>query len=296
MNNHTLQNSEHNAGPAAVRSPDLAPADPNRLDIPQHLNMSSDVLATMFDYARRFPRDLTRVKDRALQELEIVPDLAARSYYSIPYNKGKQNETMVEGPSVKAAMTLCRNWGNAFNQGRLGDEDKSNVICQGIFIDFEMMVPTLREIRVSKFYKPHGASGVIPRNADMMYNAVQAGISKAVRNAILASLPDWLVYSYFQRAKDLVLNPPKLDGKPTLSLEQRIVKAKQFICAQFKVDPKEMEAYVTDNLDSIEDDRALLVHLQGLYNSLKEGHARVDETFRPGAVRATPPMPTEKPA
>ncbi|QOR55549.1 MAG: hypothetical protein UMS36scaffold28_39 [Phage 59_13] len=287
--NESLQ-TRAEAAPAE-RNPDLPPADPNRLDIPQHLNMSSDVMQVMFDQARRFPRDLIRVKDRALQELEIVPDLAARSYYSIPYNKGKQNETMVEGPSIKAAMTLCRNWGNAFNQGRLGDEDKSNVMCQGIFIDFETLVPTLRDVRVSKFYKPHGAQGVIPLNADRMYLATQAGISKAVRNAILASLPDWLVYSYFQRAKDIVVNPPASMGKPADSLEMRITKAKGFICTHFKVTAEEMEKYIADNLDSIEDDRSLLVHLQGLYTGLREGQYKADEIFRPGVKKEAPPMP-----
>lgn len=269
----------------------LAP-HPTELVKPEHLNMSADVLDMLMDRARRWPRDLELVQDRALKELLIVPDLAARSYYSIPYNEGKQNETRVEGPSIKAAMTLCRNWGNAFNQGRLAGEDKSNVMCQGIFIDLETGLLTLREIKVSKFFKPRGGQGVVPRNADLMYNASQAGVSKAARNAILSSLPDFLIYSYFQEAKRIVAEPPAKHGKPVESLQERIRKAKMAICKFFKVTPEEMEAYLIDNADSIEDEASLLVHLQGLYNSLKDSVVRVDDVFRPGKAAAdAPPMP-----
>ncbi len=254
--------------------------------------MSADVLDMLMTRARKWPRDIALVQQRAQQELEVVPDLAARSYYSIPYNQGKQNETMVEGPSIKAAMTLARNWGNCFNQGRLQDEDKSNVLCQGVFIDLETGFLTLREIKVSKFYKPRGGTGIVPRNADALYNAVQAGISKSARNAILASLPDFLVWSYFQRAKEIVVHPPASIGKPVASLQERIVKAKQFIGRAFQVTPEEMEEYLLNNADSIEDDGSLLVHLQGLYNSLKDGAVKVADVFRPGkSVEDAPPMP-----
>lgn len=269
----------------------LAPPPTALADKPDHLNMSADVLDTMMERARRFPRDMERVRKAAESELLIVPDLAARSYYSIPYNKGKENESLVEGPSIKAAMTLARNWGNCFNQGRLASEDKSNVICQGIFLDMETGLLTLREIKVSKFYKPRGSQNVIPRNADAMYNASQAGISKAARNAILASLPDWLVSGYFQTAKNIVVNPPNKDNKQVDSLQERIRKAKSAICKFFKVQPDEMEAYIIDNTDSIEDEGALLVHLQGLYNSLKDRSYSVDDVFRPGKQPETPPMP-----
>ena len=278
-------NSRDVLAPVQHRSPEMAP---------QSVNMRADVLAMLMDRALKYPRQLTQVQDRCFQELAIVPELAARSYYSIPYNKGSDKETLVEGPSIKAAMTLCRNWGNCMNQGRIGDEDKSNVITQGIFIDFETGMPTIREIKVSKFYKPRGQQGVVPRNADALYNAVQAGVSKAIRNAILASMPDFLVWGYFQRAKELVIHPPASMGKPVASLQDRILKAKQTICKVFKVTPEEMEVYLTDNAGSIEDAGSLLVHLQGIYNSLKDGQVKVDETFRPGMAKEPPPMPQAK--
>lgn len=272
----------------------LAPTPNANPEASQSLNMSASVIEAMMERAHRYPRDLRLVQSKAYQELEIVPELAARSYYSIPYNQGKQNETRVEGPSIKAAMTLCRNWGNCFNQGRIAGEEKSNVITQGIFIDFETGVPTIREVRVSKFYKPARSQGVVPRNADALYNAVQAGISKSVRNAILATLPDWLVSGYFNHAKQLVINPPKAAGAVVVSLQERVVKGKQLLCKTFKITPDEMEAYLIENGDMFEDEGSLLIHLQGLYNAFKDNHASVDETFRPGKAKEQPGMPQEK--
>lgn len=258
------------------------------------MNMSGALIEVLLERALRYPRDIKRVKESAWAELEFVPELAARSYYSIPYNQGKQNETRVEGPSIKAAMTLARNWGNCFNQGRIAEEEKNAFIVQGIFIDLQTNSQILREIRVSKFYKPRGGQGVVPLNADMMRNSIQAGISKAVRNATLAALPDWLVQGYFNYAKHLVVNPPKGTEAAVASLQDRIVKGKQIICKSFKVTPEEIDAYLAENAEQFEDDGALLIHLQGLYNSFKEGNANIEETFRAGKQVDAPAMPKEK--
>src|SRR3990167_5613363 len=181
------------------------------------------VLEMMMIQSRQFPRDLEKVRDMSLFELSIVPDLAARSYYSIPYNQGKKNETRVEGPSIKAAMTLCRNWRWALNGECQAGEDKSAAYINGMFFDVHMGTYTMRTWRVPKFYKPSGGQGLIPKNSDLFQTHIQAGKSKAVRNAILASLPDWLVHVYFDRAKEIVLNPPKNTLPATQSIQERIL-------------------------------------------------------------------------
>lgn len=272
-----------------------SPSENQALDIPRpDVNMSGNLVEVLLERAMRYPRDIKRVKDSAWAELEFVPELAARSYYSIPYNQGKQNETRVERPSIKAAMTLCRNWGNCFNQGRIAEEEKNSFIVQGIFLDLQTNSQVIREIRVSKFYKPRGSQGVVPLNADMLRNSVQAGISKAVRNATLAALPDWLVQGYFNYAKHLVVNPPKGTEQAVASLQDRILKGKAIICKTFKVTPEEMDSYLAENAEQFEDDGALLIHLQGIFTAFKDGTANIDETFRPKAVQDAPSMPKEK--
>jgi hypothetical protein len=282
----------------AIEVPATAPAilKPNEAveRVSRELNMNADSLWVMFDRAMKYPRDIEKVLATAMRELIIVPELAARSYYSIPYNLGKQNESRVEGPGIKAAMTLARNWGNCLNQGKIGGEDKSSILAIGVFMDFETGAHSYRELRVSKFYKPRGSQGVVPKNADMMYNSTQAGVSKAVRNVTLAMLPDWLVNSYYEKAKDLVINPPKKIGATVESIQNRLMKGKQAICKAFGVKPEEMEAYLADNADSIEDDASLLKHIIGLYTGLKEGHYTVDQVFRGGEAPTAAGMPQEK--
>lgn len=262
--------------------------------VPADMNLSGSLMETLLERAMRYPRDIKRVKESAWAELEFVPELAARSYYSIPYNQGKQNETRVEGPSIKAAMTLARNWGNCFNQGRIHTEEKSAFIVQGVFIDLQTNSQMIREIRVSKFYKPRGGQGVVPLNADMLRNAIQAGISKAVRNATLAALPDWLVQGYFNYAKHLVVNPPKGTEQATLSLQDRILKGKQMLAKTFKINVADIENYIADNAEQFVDDASLLIHLQGLYSSFSEGHVNPGEVFGPKKVMEAGAMPEEK--
>jgi len=273
----------------------LPPAQAKSSDVPEMLNVPSGILRQMQDQAQKFPRDIATVQKRATTELMVVPGLAARSYYSIPYNQGKSNESRVEGPSIKAAMTLARAWRNCINGGRVSAEDKSNFYCEGMFLDLEDNTFTMRPIRVSKFYKPKGSQGLVPRDGDLLYNAVQAGISKAIRNAILATLPDWFVNQYFNAAKQLVLNPPKEMGKAVKSIQERVMDGQQAIMKKFGVTASEMQEYLTNNADSIEDDASLLVHLQGLFNSLKDGECAVDQVFRPNKKSdAGPSMPQEK--
>jgi hypothetical protein len=274
----------------------LPPAQNRSSEIAENLNVPSGILKQMQEQAQKYPRDISLVMKNASAELSIVPGLAARSYYSIPYNQGKSNETRVEGPSIKAAMTLLRNWGNAIDGGRVSSEDKSNFYCEGMFFDLQTNRFSMRPIRVSKFYKPKGSQGLVPRDGDLLYNAVQAGISKAIRNVILANLPDWLVQQYFNAAKQIVLNPPKEMGKIVKSIQERVMDGKNAIMKKFGVTSEEMELYLTDNADSIEDDAALLIHLQGLFNSLKDGEYSVDKVFRPNQKsKGDIIMPQERP-
>lgn len=259
----------------------LPPAQNKSSDVPEMLNVPSGILKQMQEQAMKYPRDIATVQKKATDELMLVPGLAAKSYYSIPYNLGKSNESRVEGPSIKAAMSLARAWKNCINGGRVSAEDKSNFYVEGMFLDLEDNIFSMRPIRVSKFYKPKGGQGLVPRDGDLLYNAVQAGISKAIRNAINATLPHWLVDQYFQAAKHLALHPPKEIGKTVKSIQERVLDGQQAIMKKFGVTAQEMQEYLTNNADSIEDDAALLIHLQGLFNSLKDGEYSVDKVFRP---------------
>src|SRR5690606_39852560 len=64
---------------------------------------------TMMSVAVQRPRTEERILKDALKELELVPALAARCYYAIPYKQrknGKEETVWVMGASVNAARNL----------------------------------------------------------------------------------------------------------------------------------------------------------------------------------------------
>jgi len=65
-------------------------------------------LQTSYDQAKAYPRDIDKAINGAMKELEVVPELASKAYYSIPYKEGGGGTHMAEGLSIKAAMALAR--------------------------------------------------------------------------------------------------------------------------------------------------------------------------------------------
>jgi len=285
-----MSNDLTDAPAAPIQSKPITPNDPVVTEV---FGITPGILDTMFERSRRYPRNLEQVRDVSLFELGIVPDLAARSYYSIPYNQGKANETRVEGPGIRAAMTLCRNFGWALAGECQAGQDNSAVYINGMFFDVQTGFYNLATWRVPKFYKPNRAQGVVQKNSDLLQTHIQAGKSKAKRNAILASLPDWLVHVYYNRAKEMVLSPPKNTLAATQSIQQRILIGQQAIQKAFTVTPEEMKIYLAENAEHFEDDGQMLVHLQGLYNSLKDGQDKVEDVFNRPQPKG-PAMPEEK--
>jgi len=247
-------------------------------------------LTVRMEQAKKYPRSIKAVRMNALEELGMVPRLAESAYYSIPYREGG-GRRMVEGLTIKSAMALSRWWGNGASEATIVGEDKSSIYVRGSYVDFETNNWNSSVVKVSKFYKPRGGQGVVPWDADMMRNQVLAGMSKARRNAILNTLPEWLKDMYFQKAKELVINPPKDGIKMVESIKVRIMNGQNAIMRDFNVTPKEMEKFVTEKLGSL-DDGSILANIVGLYTALKEGNANVDEVFRGG--KASVSMPQEK--
>ena len=224
-------------------------------------------------------REESKVLEGALQELDMAPDYASTAYYVIPFRNYETGRTTnVEGPSSKAAMCLARRWGNCWNGARVAEQQEDRVVVQGIFHDAETNLTTMRSVSVSKFYLPKGTKVKTPLREDRLNIAIQAGMSKAVRNAILASLPTWLVDQYVKKAKGIavtLLTTGK--DKPTeKDLKARLeAMAKAF--ASQGVTAENLKVYM-DNLGEVSGNE-LLEHMIGVFNALKDGQTSVDEVF-----------------
>lgn len=257
------------------------------------LSISGNLLDVMLDVARRSPRNLEIVLAVAKQEIAIVPELAKRCYYSIPFNdKDSDSKKMVEGPSIKLANIVSRLFKNCVVSGRIVEDEPSRVKVEGLCYDLENNVLRTAPISVSKTYVQKGGKGLKFFPADQLNRQVQAGISKGVRNAVFNVVPTWLVDQCFQYAKHLVLNPPAKQGVTVKSIQQRIMDAKALFKKDYKVTDAEIDKLILERFDG-QDDNSVLVGLIGLDTALQEKQTTVDEAF--GRTSTTDSgMPEEK--
>jgi hypothetical protein len=234
------------------------------------------------------PRDEKKVFDGAIQELRLNPEHAARSYYSIPHKDrsgGQEKTVFVEGPGIKAAMSLSRRWGNCANSGRIVDDQNDFLVVQGVFLDYETNFRTLRDVTVQKkARKKDGTYYTLP--VDRLQMAIQAGISKAVRNAILASLPVGVIDAYFREAKKLAIAGPTAGGAKAKPIAERLRDAR----AKFKkrgVDDRVMDLYIRNRIadnDGEWKDEDVLLHLIGVWNALEDNQTTIEDVFRSESI------------
>lgn len=136
------------------------------------------------------PRVLTEVKKRCLEEA----NLAGESLY-YGWGAGKDR---IEGPSVKCAMIGLRNWGNAACEMIPIQETPSAYIMTAAVVDLETGVTIMRQFRQAKNWTVYGRHDEA-RKEDIRF---QIGQSKAQRNVILNFLPEWLIESMVEQAKE----------------------------------------------------------------------------------------------
>ena len=222
------------------------------------------------------PRDESKVLEGALKELKLAPDFAKKAYYSIPYKDKQGNTVLVEGPSIKAAMALARRWGNSSNGGRSVENLDDRLMVQGVFTDYETNTRTLREVPVSKFRYDINTKSMVPLREDKLIMAIQAGMSKAIRNAIIQSLPVYLVDRYVQEAKSLTIKDGGKAVKP-LDVHARLESMVASLVEKGASKPG-VARYVGD-LMKTKNEADLLATLTGTINAIDDGHINIGEFF-----------------
>jgi len=181
---------------------------------------------TQIQMATLRPRDEGLVLDKIIAELERTPEFAKKVFYSIPYEDNRNNKTTyVEGISIGGAMAIARRWGNCANASRVVEEVEDGFIVEGVFMDYENNVRTLRPFKVTRFYKPRGGgNAVVPLSHDALQKAIAAGLSKAVRNAVLHGVPEAIKIQYLKEAKRISTMEKAVDGKLKEKSLQDLIK------------------------------------------------------------------------
>jgi len=134
------------------------------------------------------PRSIARVAKNVIEEARMA---GAGFYFSWPQG-GKQ----IEGLSIDGAMCFARNYGNCVIDVD-DQENASHYKFKAYFIDLESGFTSPRKFRQRKGQKVSKKMDS-ERQEDIVY---QIGQSKAIRNAILRVMPEWLKAKVIQAAK-----------------------------------------------------------------------------------------------
>lgn len=229
------------------------------------------------------PRDIQGLTKAAIDELRAFPKFAEKMYYSIPYKETAGSDgpsKPVEGPGIKAANALARHWGNNSSGFRIIGSDNERINIQGVFIDHETGMRRTAEITVSRLARSKKGEtyALNVRRLDM---AIQAGGSKAVRNAILNALPIGLVETYYAESKMIAARGGKTVGETPEVDAQNIMDQIELSVKSFEtkgVERAEVQAYVARHPE-LDSEEKVSAHLIGLLNALDEQQTTIEEIF-----------------
>lgn len=204
------------------------------------------------------PRQLQAVTNRVLEEASIAGD---EFYYS-----WRQGGSTIEGLTVGASMAIARNLGNCAIPVEVEDT-KDAYIFKATFIDLETGFNLQRTFRQRKAQNMGAKMKNDGRAEDVIF---QIGQSKAIRNVVLASVPNWLSKKVLEKAKENVKGKIEQMGKER-AREMLERKAKNLEIPLEKIE---------ENFGrSASWDTEQLVLISGAIRSVEDGHASIDDAF-----------------
>ncbi len=210
--------------------------------------------------AKKFPRELSRVKERLLELATSTQETAESCFYALPRD-GK----VIEGPSIRLAEIVAMSFGNIRTGCRVIAIDESHVTSQGACHDLESNNASSVEIK-RRITNKHGKR----YSQDMIVTTSNAANSIAFRNAIFKVVPKALFQVEFDKIRGVGMGTERtLNARRTALFEYfkgQGVAADQVLAVVEKRAPEDI---------TLED----LSVLRGLANAIKEGTTTVEESF-----------------
>jgi hypothetical protein len=175
-----------------------------------------------------------------------------------------------EGLSIRTAESLANRWDNSAHGFDVVDEDDDTITIGAVFLDMEKNTRHARKTRVSKWYTTSEQRGKqqVRYTSDRLNLIVKAEGSKLLRETILSSLPAGLRMEYRMKA-EAMLKKDKLESR------------REAIVARFAtigVTPDMLMRFKQKVIDSWQ--HADIVEMLGVFNTIRDGEATVEETFR----------------
>jgi hypothetical protein len=216
--------------------------------------------------AKRFPRSIARFMQHAQEMATLTPEIAASCIYAIPRD-GK----MIEGPSARLAEIVAHAWGNLRIQAGASESDDRFIIGRGEAWDVETNVAIAFEVRrriTAKSGKTYGD--------DMITVTGNAAASIALRNAVFKAVPSSFWKPIYAKCREVVA------GKAETFHKRRDEMMKAF--GVMGATPEQVTALVGVR-GVLDITLEHMVTLTGVYNSIKEGEATIEESFPAATIK-----------
>jgi len=212
------------------------------------------------------PRDFDQFVEKVKKEASYAGE---SFYYRWPVKKDGKVTGYVEGGSIGMAACLARNYGNCVINPSISDENSREWEFAADFIDLETGF-TMRRLFRQRKAQNIGKKYDEARSEDMVF---QIGQSKAVRNVILKSMPEWLVDECMEEAKN-----QELKKIQSMGLVPAREKTLQILQQKYGVDPERVIAiFGYEKVEQIGAEQ--LVELKGMIQALKEKYNTANELF-----------------
>lgn len=212
--------------------------------------------------SKQFPRNVKKCKDEAIAMATMDIETACECFYTL-----RRAGKLIEGPSVRAAEIAFSCWGNLRAGSRVLGADATTVTGQAFCHDTEKNVYIVKETKrriTTKDGKRY--------NEDMILTTGNAAAAISQRNAVFGCIPKTLIRSVYKEAKKVAIG----DASSLHDRWNKCIKAFTAIPVTEDQILKYLEKKSADEI--VQDD---LAHMIGVFNSLKEGEAAVDELFPP---------------
>lgn len=220
--------------------------------------------------AKRFPRDLIRVKNNSIALVTMDKDTAQSCSYALPRG-GKP----ITGPSVHLARILAQQYGNIRAEARVVEITDKQIVSRGTAWDLENNYAVAYEVRRSIMSK-RGRF-----NDDMITVTGNAANAIAYRNAVLSIIPKGIIDGAYKAAQNLITGDLSNEAK----LISRRKKAIDFFNSEYGITEDEILKLLgkqTINQIKASDIATLL----GMQQSLADGDTTVDDLMKEVRTKA----------
>jgi len=236
-------------------------SDPTKvLAVPVLESLQRGEIDMQIQTAKKYPRSLKDVTERAIMVATTDEDTAASCLYALP-----RADKKIEGGSVRLAEIIAQTWTNLRIGARVIGEDAKHVTSQAFCHDLETNVAITME-KKRRITNKHGKRF----NEDMIVVTSNAASSIALRDVIFKVVPKVYWKPVLDAARQVAIGDAS-------TLEERRTKLLGYFAKLGVFEDRLLKAIQKASVREIT--REDLAELKGLAQAIKDGDLTVDAAF-----------------